>query len=606
MTGVITPVTLGTIENYKYVALVNGKIGVANADGNGDTKRDKLDKIRTPVLVVQVANPWNEPIRLGDFRINIFGTDYDFPDYELDKNGIVVLDSAFMPVPLMLAPGTETEPATATVYLIANTIGNPTDAVSGSSSGLSPQDDLANVAKWDPWFRRRWLDYFDLFEFHNSPAVPSANPLVPEPRATSSGSPNNSPLFAFTERDKMPGQADPLSRSKLLNAMASSPGKAPAISLSTFKKSLTRNNMARGVTLQRVLKDPATGSGTGIFLEVDRFDGHSELDHWTNTGSNTTLGSPMFADDRNFDTNLVTGGRFWTAAACITLPPTTGTAGNLGVGGLATNLPVLLGSVPDSPLPTNAVASDYSYDGPGASASLFPPPTAVELLRTSAVKFRYLPIPAGSTQCGVTAGATAVPPDSTDAPPLFPGIVLGKVITGDKRADGDYFTTWTHVSRNWSRLFDAKFVTVPASSIANAKLSTNAQTNLPVWNYTRQLVAGSFASNPNPTTSTVSRSPLIPVERRAPRFVFSNRTEPEFTNRPQLLQPIRIELSGLIIDPSSTSATANGGKVISGSQVTLTMTPWCLNGSLQFDASFTSIGDIFRLGNIADPLDPDI
>ena len=610
---VTTPVTLGTIENYKYVALVNGKIGVANADGNGDTKRDKLDKIRTPVLVVQVANPWNEPIRLGDFRINIFGTDYDFPDYELDSSGTLIIDSNNQPVPLMLAPGTETEPATATVYLIANTIGNPTDAVSDSSSGLSPQDDLANVAKWDPWFRRRWLDYFDLFEFHNSPAVPSANPLVPEPRATSSGSPNNSPLFAFTERDKMPGQADPLSRSKLLNAMASSPGKAPAISLSTFKKSLTRNNMARGVTLQRVLKDPATGSGTGIFLEVDRFDGHSELDHWTNTGTNPILGSPMFADDRNFDTNLVTGGRFWTAAACITLPPTTGTAGNLGVGGLATNLPVLLGSVPDS-LPGGAVASDYSYDGPGASASLFPPPTAVELVRTSAVKFRYLPVLPGKSECGVTAGATAIPPESTDAPPLFPGIVLGKVINSDKKADGDYFTTWTHVSRNWSRLFDAKFVMVPsygapgsaATYIPNAKLSTNAQTNLPVWNYTRQLVAGSFASNPNPTTSTVSRSPLIPVQRRAPRFVFSNRTEPEFTNRPQLLQPTRIELSGLIIDPSSTSATANGGKVISGSQVTLTMTPWCLNGSLQFDASFTSKGDIFRLGNISDPLDPDI
>ena len=605
---VTTPVTLGTIENYKYVALVNGKVGLGNASANvingagvqtpttPDIKRDKLDKIRTPVLVVQVANPWNEPIRLGDFRINIFGTPYDFPDYELDSSGTVIIDSNDQPVPLMLAPGTETEPATATVYLIANVLGN----ASNVTTVVTPptEGDMSDVARWDPLFRRRWLDYFDLYEYTDSP---TSDPPIQQT------SPAANPLFWFTNRDTSPGATfkDRLSRSKLLNAMASSPGKAPAISLSTFKKSLTRNNMARGVTLQRVLKDPATGSGIGKFLEVDRFDGHSELDHWTNTGTDTTGPVPllpMFADDRNFDTNLVTGGRFWTSAACITLPPTTGMPGNLGVGGLTIDLPVLLGSVPD-PLPTGAVASDYSYDGPGASASLFPPPTAAELVRTSAVKFRYLPTPPGSTQCDVTAGATTLPPDSTDAPPLFPGIVLGKVIKSDIKADGDYFTTWTHVTRNWSRLFDAKFVTVPALRIPNAKLSISAQTNLPVWNYTRQLVAGSFASNPDPITSTASRSPLIPVERRAPRFIFSNRTEPEFTNRPQLLQPTRIELSGLIIDPRSSGSTANGGNVISGSQVDLAMTPWCLKGSIQFDPSFTSKGDIFSLGSSSD--DPD-
>ena len=90
---------IGKFDKYKYVALVNGRVGtgyapldVTNPSGikgptTSDSKRDQLDEIRTPVIVVQVANPWNEPIRLGDFRINIFGTDYDFPDYELNSFG---------------------------------------------------------------------------------------------------------------------------------------------------------------------------------------------------------------------------------------------------------------------------------------------------------------------------------------------------------------------------------------------------------------------------------------------------------------------------------------------------------------------------------------
>ena len=58
---------------------------------------------------------------------------------------------------------------TATVYLIANVLGNPGDRSDGgefkdSKNRLISQGDLAEVAKWDPWFRRRWLDYFDLYE----------------------------------------------------------------------------------------------------------------------------------------------------------------------------------------------------------------------------------------------------------------------------------------------------------------------------------------------------------------------------------------------------------------------------------------------------------
>lgn len=210
-----------------------------------------------------------------------------------------------------------------------------------------------------------------------------------------------------------------------------------------------------------------------------------------------------------------------------------------------------------------------------------------------------------------------MPPDSVYGPALFPGIVLGKVIpTVDTKADGDYFTTWTHVSRNWSRLFDAKFVTVAATNIPNVSLSTNAQLNLPVWDYTRELVTGSFASNPLPTDSTKSRSPMIPVERFAPRFVFSNRTEPEFTNRPLLLQPSRIELSDFKMDGKLTNATANGGASISGSTVTVSMTPWTTTNPIAGSstpgtvtvpsAGFTSAGDVFQLGSFSTPADPDI
>ena len=90
-------------KNSKFVAVVNGKIGTdgavidQNAGAPGtpsiDLKRDEMNEIRTPVLVVQVANPWNEPIRLGDFRLEIFGQRYDFPDYEVDGKGDIILDA---------------------------------------------------------------------------------------------------------------------------------------------------------------------------------------------------------------------------------------------------------------------------------------------------------------------------------------------------------------------------------------------------------------------------------------------------------------------------------------------------------------------------------
>jgi hypothetical protein len=606
------------LRNYRYVALVNGRIGddqgvngvdqVVWNNGNGkaappanypvsDPKRDTLDKIRTPVLVVQVANPWNEPIRLGDFRINIFGTDYDFPDYELKADGSVLTDSNNRPVPLMLPPATETEPATATVYLIANVVGNPGNQIKAAGITNTPalENDMENVAAFDPLFRRRWLDYFDLFEYSDVPAASATSYNTLPTHATS---PKASPLFPFTPRDPAPSQvANTLPRSKLLNAMqVTASGKKCINDLYAFKTSLNRDTMARGVTLQRVLKNPAAqngaptnlkdAGGNDITLEVDRFDGHSDFDHWSTTDATAIGGVPAFADERNADTNLITGGRFASAATKITFPPTIGNA----AAGPKNDLPALLGAYDPATQPANR-----SYDGPGASATLFPPPTAKPLVRAKGNYIRIADIKANCTtgDCGKIAVA-----ETMRKPLYFPGIILGEysknVAGAVVRPDGDYFTTWTHVSRNWSRLFDAKFVTVPAGASGNgagqvpfdrtvnpAILSTVTDSDhLPVWNYTRQLVTGSFASNPLPGNSAVSRSPMIPVERQAPRFIFANRTEPEFTNRPLLMQPSRIEMWGLRLNLATKAQAAN--------QATQGTTNEALNIRAQ--------GDVFSLG----------
>ena len=602
------------LKDYKFVAIVNGKIGAETAsgvdpvewyDGNAiepnsaasevsDPNRDSLDEIRTPVVVVQVANPWNEPIRLGDFRINIFGNDYDFPDYELNSSGGLVTDKNGLPIPLMLAPGTESQPATATVYLIANVLGNKTSAsstpiTSTTANHQSPEDDLADVASWDPLFRRRWLDYFDLYEYSDPPTASDTSYIALPQLATS---PPASPLFPFTMKDGAPGAAyaTQMPRSKLLNAMQILPGKK-SIDLDVFKSNMNVDNMARGVTLLRVLKNPADGISSTTLLEVDRFDGHSDFDHWSTTGTdpNSVSSLPMFADGRNLDTNLVTGGRFWTAAARITLPPHIG----LAAGAERSNLPDLLGAAPNG-------ETNRFYDGVGASPLLFPPPTAKPLVRASTNRFRVTDITA-MNQCD-SAHCVIGDADSVKPPTHFPGIVLGEFdasITGAAaRPSGDYFTTWTHVARNWSRLFDAKFTTVDADALNPDRVyPVGSAPDLPVWDYTRQLVSGSFASNPVPnllpTDPPQSRSPMVPVERFAPRFIFSNRTEPEFSNRPFIMQPTRIELS---------KVTFNRKLLVSGSLPTNPAVP---GTALTTDRSQ---GDVFGLGSFSTPTvtDPDL
>jgi len=299
------------------------------AEPDRDGFRDEMNEIRTPVLVVQVANPYSEPLRLADFRLNIFGNLYDFPDYELDANGRVVLDASGEPVPLMLPPATEFQPSTATVYLIADSLGVPKNANwfpnlnTGGSTRASfllenpftriryervNQADLSTVAMWDPLFRRRWLDYFDLYEYtdgkhlgRSAVEVQAMQPDTeirpePDPCNTSallplrhtvwdkSTSPITSCLFSqptWLDDLATPGSTSlqaaqgedlrsRLSRSKLLNAMdrsdvvacvASNPlrsaHKHRIDDLWKFKYSLTPDAMRSGIVLERILRDPS-------------------------------------------------------------------------------------------------------------------------------------------------------------------------------------------------------------------------------------------------------------------------------------------------------------------------------------------------------------
>ena len=591
-------------RDHQFVAIVNGRVGPdgevikVNAGDPAspdaiDQDRDQLNKIRTPVLVVQVANPWNEPIRLGDFRLSLFGQRYDFPDYEIDANGAVVLDAEGRPVPLMLNPGSETAPATATVYLIANVLGNPTNDPAGAGVTAAAQGDLPRVAQWDPWFRRRWLDYFDLYEFQDGQSIgrdvagtqAASAWLDPQPKATS---PNAWPLYGFNDG------SGPLRQSKLLNAMASEgdPGKGRITNLLAFRDALTPDNLKRGIVLQRVLRDPSAVTAAqatlrknlaqwdatdrrwelvnaqdldGLALEVDRFDADPGLDHFSAKVTAIPAGGSeeMFKDPvANFDTNLVTGGRFWSACARITLPPAEDTSPfpENAVRDLAT----LLGSPLDAPGGT-----PLSFQEPRGVRGAFPPPTASVLVRPASDPFecsRFSPI------TGPTLGDSAVPPSA------FPGIMLGDRSTTRGR---DYFTTWTRVARHWSRLHQVRLGTVRGVALQHpVALPAGVEPNLPVWTWTRQAVDGSLASLGDGTG-------FMPRDRSAPRFVFANRTEPDETMNP--IPAPRVELQGLALNPDISAIPGEGSQVADGGDF----------------VEEQALGDIFRLDATANPQDPD-
>jgi hypothetical protein len=593
-------------KDHQFVAIVNGRVGTnadvikanaANPAGPDavDEDRDELNEIRTPILVVQVANPWSEPIRLGDFRLSLFGQRYDFPDYEIDANGAVVLDADGRPVPLMLNPGTETAPATATVYLIANVLGNPTDDPAGTGVTAAAQGDLPKVAQWDPWFRRRWLDYLDLYEFQDGQSIgrdvdgtqAAGAWLDPQPKATS---PNAWPLYSFNDG------SGPLRQSKLLNAMASEgdPDKGRITDLRAFRDALTPDNLKRGIVLQRVLRDPSAVTAAqallrknlaqwdatdrrwelvnaqdtaGLALEVDRFDADPGFDHFSAKVTAIPAGgsAEMFKDPAaNFDTNLVTGGRFWSACARITLPP----AEDLSPfdGTTARDLATLVGSPLEAP-----GGSPLSFEEPRGVRGAFPPPTASVLVRPASDPFECARI---DPNTGDLIG------DSAQAPKGFPGIMLGDRSTTRGR---DYFTTWTRVARHWSRLHEVRLGTLRGLTGSAAvqhptPLPAGAAANLPVWTWTRQAVDGSFLPVGTGTGYT-------PRDRFAPRFVFANRTEPDQTINPLL--PPRVELVDFRMNPAlapaDPSQAAQEGTAVQEQ----------------------ALGDIFRLDAGPSPQDPD-
>ncbi|MFZ4723799.1 MAG: hypothetical protein ACOYMI_11695, partial [Phycisphaerales bacterium] len=525
-------------------AVINQNAGVTASPPSIDAKRDEMNEIRTPILVVQVANPWNEPIRLGDFRLDIFGQRYDFPDYELDASGNVILDANGKPVPLMLNPGSETAPVTATVYLIANVLGNAANDSNVSDAAMATaQGDLSRVAQWDPWFRRRWLDYFDLYELLDKPDVDtvqgSGNWMDPQPKTTS---PNAWPLYR---------NGTALPQSKLLNAMQADADttKVRITDLRAFRDKLTPDNLKRGIVLQRVLRDPsartvaelplkknlarwnqatlswqmaAAEETQGMTLEVDRFDADPSFDHFSAKVTAAATGATadtqeMFKNpDANFDTNLVTGGRFWSACARITLPPEKDISPQAGAA--LRDLAALIGA-PIDPLTTRP----YTFEEPAGIRGCFPPPTAKILVRPANDAF----------ECASINPSTGQPQgDSAQPPTQFPGIILGDSTNTTGR---DYFTTWTHVARSWSRLFDAQMATLKADGLGvnggnnraalvhPTPLVAGATANLPVWGWTQQMVDASFAS---------ANSNVIPNDRKAPRFVFAARSEPDSTMNP--------------------------------------------------------------------------
>ena len=699
------------LPGSKLVAVVNGRVGQVALPGeargvpspaNIDIKRDQLDEIRTPIIVIQVANPWNEPLRLGDFRLEIFGTSYDFPDFEQDANGDYVYDENGIPVPLYLNPGTETAPATATVYLIANVVGNPEGKSNGGTTyaadidvttgGILPgslvsativnnQADLAAVAQWDPWFRRRWLDYFDLYELSDGGVIDWPTTTTTVPPANIATSPTANPLFWSSKIQRTQSQTKPgnlLPGSKLLNAMAIDPAdrdqtvsatitasdqcsrmwKRRVVDLRAFRETLTADNLKRGISLHRVLRDPSaqnarqallrksqidfldatkiftlradkpasyggipwdetTASGEYLQLEqtmeVDRFDADSSFDHESVV---TSVSNPS----ANRDCNLVTSGRFWSACARISLPPKTD-RDPLNPAAVKRDLYQLVGASPAPPILPDPLVD--SFNEPGSDLSLFPPPTAKWLLGyvdsldlvgqvppTSDHRLQHL-TPSMKDDLHLKERLSG-----NIFPTVIPGIMLGRsdgVVSGVNRLQDskDYFVTWTRVARSWSKLFHAEFATVNVSAMTPA-IAPNP------WQWVRQLVVDpattgnqfsfySFA----PALATATTG-FIPPDQRAPRFVFASRSEPDITSNPR--RPSRFELmdvvSGTEAKPYPTSRSMNTRSAAATKKNPRPTDRAIEEGKILIDQNSseylygTALGDTFSLGKLVVPTPP--
>ncbi|MBX3355092.1 MAG: hypothetical protein KF724_05275 [Phycisphaeraceae bacterium] len=243
----------------------------------------------TAVVAVQVANPFPYPIRLADYRLEIFGQTYQFPLYETDVNGNIIRypydldgDGQNDPIPLMLGPTTEAEPRTAIVFAITDH--NQINYRPGDSDQLQRRYPLTKGVEFDPFFRARWLDYLDIVEANDlggaNPGLQSAglagapaSAFCPHNQGVWGNEDSQATLTSRFPRRRLLGSSrpssvlfgcqlnanNPIAQSKILDAT-----QEIGTDVAAFRPEL-------GIQVRRVLRNPETGVQLGTVV-VDRFD----------------------------------------------------------------------------------------------------------------------------------------------------------------------------------------------------------------------------------------------------------------------------------------------------------------------------------------------
>jgi len=125
------------------------------------------------VVAVQLANPWNEPIDLSEFRLVVAGKPYWFAPSRLPSGGVdwdsesqVVsngTDWGYGTNPI-LGPTTPGQPRSVIVFAMPKSVGGnaspPTDSsAAGTLPNLGP---LVAFAPFEPRFRTKMIDFLDL------------------------------------------------------------------------------------------------------------------------------------------------------------------------------------------------------------------------------------------------------------------------------------------------------------------------------------------------------------------------------------------------------------------------------------------------------------
>lgn len=278
----------------------------------------------TSVIAVQVANPFPYPIRLGDFRLEVFGQTYSFPPYETDVNGDIIRydydtdgDGTNDPIPLMLGPTTEAEPRTAIVFAIADH--NQINYRPGDNETTNQRRyPLTKGVEFDPFFRARWLDYLDIVEANDlgganpslqSAGLSGATPSVfcPHVEGVDGMEDSQATLTGKFPRRRLLGSSrpssvlfgctlnadNPIAQSKILDAT-----QVIGTDVAALRPEL-------GISVRRLLRNPETGVEIGTMV-VDRFDRDaSDTDQSSAdpvSGWNLSMAAELLLDE---------DGRFW-------------------------------------------------------------------------------------------------------------------------------------------------------------------------------------------------------------------------------------------------------------------------------------------------------